>query len=384
LKKEVSVRIRILVLCALGATVLLLSSPAGARPSAPSPPNPVTITVGSQQVELWPYTANDFSGTPSDLISLVFPNTDPRQIRHSLMALDGSRPAFAGLPFAGCVWQDAMGNEQAAWAEAEGWVGGAVQLACVTPGAPLGNPFRVHARFFREGMLTLGAAHLDFLIPGTAEHETLSWDFPRTFVTYDMARTGSLTAPPEFVGLVPAGTFGVVRRPIYDALVNGGAGGLLAFFGLALPTTGDVPIPADGAASILAPNIPFQPKQAETQAELNVVYGIDVPKPFCAGPTDFVHLAGPLHLVMTTHTNPSGYYSRTYTVSGLLTVTPLPSGTSVEAVVFEGHSALLTDHKSEVTEIGSQTILSQPIQALLWKLSVGQRDRYSRVVTCGR
>ena len=82
-----------------------------------------------------------------------------------------------------------MGYEQAAYADPEGWVGGAVQLACVQPGAPLGSPFRFHIRLFRSGEHTLGNAHFEFLIPGTAEHEVLSWDLAREFVTYDMGRT---------------------------------------------------------------------------------------------------------------------------------------------------------------------------------------------------
>jgi hypothetical protein len=257
------------------------------------------------------------------------------------MGLDGTRPPFAGLPFASCLWRDAMGNEQAAWAETDGWAGDAVQLACVRDGAPLGDPFRVHVRLFRQGSLTLGAAHLDFLVPGTAEHEVLSWELPRSFVTFDLSRTGLLTASPASVGLISPGTFGVVRRPVFDALVAGGAGGLLAVLGLSAPPSGDVPIPVSGQATVLAAHIVFEPTQAKTHDELEVVYGINVPKPFCAtGPTDFVHLQGPLRLTMTTQMSASGAFSRTYTVSGLLTVTPLPTGTAASAPIFEEHVAL--------------------------------------------
>ena len=366
------------------AAVLLIPRLAGAGTSAPPPPDPVSVLVAGQQIELWPYTANDFSGTPSDPVNLIFPDTDPRELRQALMALDGTRPEFAGLPFAGCLWRDAMGYEQTAWAETEGWAGSAVQLGCVRAGAPLGDPFRVHVRFFRQGTLTLGAAHLDFLIPGTAEHASLGWELPRSFVTYDMARTGLLTAPPTPVGLISPGTFGAVQRPVFDGLVAAGAGDLLALLGLIAPASGDVPIPVSGQATILAAHIVFEPRSAKTRDELEVVYGIDAPKPFCAGPTDFVHLQGPLRLSMTTRTSSSGDFSRTYTVSGVLTVTPLPAGHADSALVVEEHVASLTDRSSEVKQIVSQTILSRPIQALFSALSVGRSDRYSKTVTCGR
>ena len=368
----------------LCAAVLLVPGLAGAGTSAPRPPGTVDVSVAGQQIELWPYTANDFSGTPSDPVNLVFPDTDPRQLRQALMGLDGARPVFAALPFGGCLWRDAMGSEQAAWAEAEGWVGGAVQLACVRAGAPLGDPFRVHVRFFRQGTATLGAAHLEFLIPGTAEHEVISWELPRSFVTYDMSRTGLLTAAPTAVALFAPGTFRVVRRPIFDGLVAGGAGGLLAALGLNAPPSGDVPIPVTGQAAILASHIVFEPEQTKVQDAIEVAYGVNVPKPFCAtGPADFVRLQGPVRFAMTIHTGADGAFSRTYTISGILTVTPLPTGTAVNGLVFEEHVALLTDRSAELKQIVSQTLLGRPIQALFTSLSVGRKDRYTASTTCG-
>jgi hypothetical protein len=115
-----------------------------------------------------------------------------------------------------------------------------------------------------------------------------------------------------------------------------------------------------------------------------VVYGINIPKPFCAtGPTDFVRLQGPLRLAITTRTTASGDFSRTYTISGLLTVTPLPTGAPANGVIFEEHVALLTDRSAEVHQLVSQTLLARPIQALLTSLSVGRNDRYTEALTCG-
>ena len=139
-----------------------------------------------------------------------------------------------------------------------------------------------------------------------------------------------------------------------------------------------------GQATILTSHIVFEPKKATIRDELEVAYGINVPKPFCAtGPTDFVRLQGPLRLVMTTRTTSSGDFARTYTISGLLTVTPLPTGAATSGLVFEEHVALLTDRSAEVTQLVSQTLLSRPIQALLTTLRVGSRDRHTETLTCG-
>ena len=350
------------------------------------------VTAGGASLTLWPYTTSDFE-SPSDPLNLIFPNADPRAIRQELLKLDSSRPPFAAVPGSNCTWTDAMGYEQAAFAEPEGWVGGAVQLACATAGAPLGSPFRFHIRLFRQGGHTLGNAHFEFLIPGTAEHEVLSWDLARELVTFDMGRTGVLTASPSAVGLVPAGSFRTVRRPVYLGLVQAGAGGLLASLGLVLPPSGDVPIPTSGQARVLVGTIDFKPAPAKTTTTTRVTYSIVVPKPFCAtGPSDFVKLEGPRDFSMTVHTNRSGRYDRTYLIGGTLQVTPMaptsatsfvPVGDPVDAFVFEAHRGTLSDGQGEVTERAAQVLLGEPRQSLSWTFAAGSRDYFARQVLCG-
>jgi hypothetical protein len=370
----------------------LAATPGPAAEDPPAPAGLVDVVVGGEALTLWPYTTHDFE-SPSDPVNLVFPNADPRAIRQALLKLDGNRPPFATLPGGSCTWTDAMGGEQAAFAEPEGWVGGAVQLACVTPGAPLGSPFRFHIRLFRDGDDTLGGAHFEFLIPGTAEHEVLSWDLAREFVTFDVARTGVLTAPPSAVGLIPPGTFRTVRRPVYLALLQAGAGPLLASLGLVLPPSGDVPIPTSGQGRVLVSGIDFDPRQSKTTTTTRVAYSIVVPKPFCAtGPTDFVKLEGPVDLSMTVHTNPSGRYDRTYLVGGALKVTPMTptspttfvaAGDPVDAVVFEAHRGTLTDRRGQVDEDAAQILFGDPRQSLSWQLAAGHTDHFARRVLCG-
>jgi len=382
-------------LVVLAVTAANLSSTlAFAAPDRPT--GTIPIPIGSQFVEVWPYTTSDFE-SPSDPVNLVFPGRDPREIRQALLGLNGNRtPSFpAQAPF-DCTWTDAMGYEQAAWADPEGWVGAEVQLACVAAGAPLGNPFRFHVRLFRQGEDTLGNAHFEFLIPGTAEHQVLSWDLARGLVTLDMARTGALTAAPGGVPMIPGGSFRAVRRPVYDALVAGGAIPILAAAGLyptSAPAGTDVPIPTSGTAAVLAATITLAPARSKALTETDVTYDIVAPRPFCAtGPADLVRLQGPLHFALRVVTTPSGKYDRSYTIGGQLTVTPMaprpgggfePVGEPVRAFVHEVHRATLADRRGQVTESVAQVVLGRPVQALAWRFAAGSRDDFDRLLSCG-
>jgi hypothetical protein len=382
-------------LAALAVTATTLM-PTLALADPDRPTDTIAIPIGSQVVEVWPYTTSDFE-RPSDPVNLVFPGSDPREIRQALMALDGNRaPSFPPQAPFNCTWTDAMGYEQAGWAETEGWVGAEIQLACVAAGAPLGNPFRFHIRLFRQGGDTLGNAHFEFLIPGTAEHEVLSWDLARAFVTLDMARTGALIAPPGGVPMIPAGSFRAVRRPVYDGLVAGGAIPILAAAGLyptSVPAGADVPIPTNGAAAVLAAEIIAVPTRSKALAETDVTYDIVIPRPFCStGPFDLVRLQGPIHFGLRTETTPSGQHERTYTLGGHLTVTPMaprpgggfdPVGEPVRAFVQEVHTARLSDRKGQVSESVAQVQLGHPLQVLAWRFAAGSRDGYDRLERCG-
>jgi hypothetical protein len=286
-----------------------------------------------------------------------------------------------------------MGDEHAAWADPAGFVGGAVQLACVSPGAPLGSPFRFHIRLFRSGRNTIGNAHYEFNIPGTAEHEVLSWDLARELSAYDAGRTGGLVDAPSTVAMIPPGTYRTVRRPVYLALAASGAGPLLASLGLVLPPTGDVPIPTSGAARGLVADLRLKPTRSRETTSTHVEYSIVVPKPFCAtGPFDFVKLEGPVDFSLTVETDRSGSYERTYGIAGKLSVTPMtptspttfvPAGDPVEGLVFERHVGRLDDRRGQVTETGAQLLLGEPPQSLRWSLAAGAHDRFARRVLCG-
>ena len=143
-----------------------------------------------------------------------------------------------------------------------------------------------------------------------------------------------------------------------------------------------MPIPTNGAAATFSPIIDWQPVRSDRTTTYRATYSIDAPKPFC-GP-GFVHLAGPLQFKLRVQTNPSGKYLRTYSVFGTLRVTPLsPPGPAVNAIIWEAHRGMLTDHYGEVTEQASQVLLSQPLQFQAWTSGAGQRDFFWKQIGCG-
>jgi hypothetical protein len=387
-------------LTSLWAVAAFAHGPYGGPGDQRPPSGVVRVSAAGERLTLWPYTTSDFE-TPSDPINLVFPNADPREIRQELMKPKGARGPFAAVPGANCQWTDAMGYEQAAWGLPERWVGGAVQLACVPDGAPLGGPFRFHVRLFRAGRHTIANAHYEILIPGTAEHEVLSWDLARNFVANDMGLTGTVVPPPQEVPMIPGPSFRAVRRPVYDALRGPDPvppttlyflGTILGLVPPADPAL-DVPIPTSGKAVALVTAIDFEPVRAHAVTTTQVTYNITVPKPFCAtGSYDFVKLEGPLQFTMSVSTGSSGRYERTYSLGGTLGATPMvptspttfvPVGPKVDASIFEIHSGALDDRHGQVTEKVQQSLLGDPFQTMAWSFAAGDTDRFVRNAVCG-
>ena len=167
---------------------------------------------------------NRLLGRAVDPVNLFFANVDPRAVRQALMALDGGRsPSFPPAPPFDCTWIDAMGYKNELGRD--GGLGRQRDPARLhRPRRALGNPFRFHLRLFRQGNLTVGAAHFELLIPGTAEHEVLGWDFARDFVTFDTLR-GGILASPSPVGLIPAGSFQEMLPGLQFALRRGASPG---------------------------------------------------------------------------------------------------------------------------------------------------------------
>ena len=297
------------------------------------------------------------------------------------------------MPPFNCTWADAMGYEQTGWAETEGWVGSEIQLACIRADAPLGDPFRVHLRLFRQGEHTVGAAHFEVLIPKTAEHQVLSWNFARDFVVFDMLRTGS-TPPPSPIPPLPIvletpGHFRTVLRPVYEGVAaRPGGAGLLASLGLSPDATdaqGNVRIPLDLWVAVLSPDLVYDPLPEAIRTETEVEYDVNAPRPFCSvGDGDFVNLSGSLRFILTVRTDWAGRYIRYYRIDGELAVTPLAPvpGLPSPARIRERHAAVLSNHYGQVYELASQRLFSDPPQSLRWKLSAGVFDTFAINVQC--
>jgi len=375
-------------LCAIPlAAALAAAAPTLTRASEKqhAPQGLVTVEAGSESVTLWPWTASNF-GTPSDPVNLIFlGDADPRQIRQALLDLDGFRGnwGFPNVPPFDCTWSDAIGAPETAWGTPEGWTGSAVGLQCGEYAT-----LRFHLRLFRQGSFTIGGAHFELLIPGTSQHEVLSWELAEALVKADLARAGALRVAPELTPVINAApTWRAIRAPIFNAVPPP----LRAALGL--PTTNqtaDVPIPSDGRASLLTVVQTFEPESSDLHVVFDHPFGQVVPRPFCAsGPGDLIRIQGALRYDHRVQTNPSGRYAVRFTATGTLQVTPIdpvtfmPSGPAVPAVVSETYRFELTDQREQVRLDRQQSILGDPAQLLFEMLDAGHSDRYELALDCG-
>jgi hypothetical protein len=269
------------------------------------------------------------------------------QIRSALLALDGDRSA-AGFPDVypfNATWSEAIGNVQTGYTEDGGWTGSVVQLQ-------LGfyEPIRAHLRLFRGeaadgSLVTLGGAHFEVLIPGTTEHQVLSWEIPQLIVMADLARTGLLGAAPMPTGLInQAPSFREISAQIYNGLPPE----LRALIGGPMDDVTDpVPLVSDGQGTLLmlAGETPA-PLEPDTQT-LSVMFDQFIPMPFCsAGPLDWVHVSGPVMFQRTGAVDAMGEYSYESTYQGHLVIVPVditaappaPAGHPFKAVVHGNQS----------------------------------------------
>ncbi|HSJ62483.1 MAG TPA: hypothetical protein VK922_01135 [Gemmatimonadaceae bacterium] len=362
----------------------LLSAAQAREPEAP----PGVVTIGALQV--WPYTGVNFTGAPQDPINLIFlGNADPRQIRAALVQLDGNRTAFgfpSAFPF-DCTWSDAIGGVQTSYASAEEWVGSAMQLEC----GPYG-PLRFHLRLFRQGDVTLGGVHFELLIPGTADHQVLSWELAEQLVTVDFVRSGLLGAAPASTAPInDAPTFRTIPAPIY----NGVPVPLrVAIAGPVDNVSGPVGIGTDGRATILtlAGSVPLL--AGEDVDDLVITYGQVVPKPFCASSTAaLIRIDGPISLRQRAELTGTGDYTVNFTATGGVSITPIdgatgqPNGAPYRARILERHAGHLGDLVQSAFSLREQIELPPTgvERGLLHEmLQAGNdgRDRYTLTVDC--
>ena len=356
-----------------------------------TPADLTEVSMGSKSVEFWPYTGTNFSGDPQDPVNLIFVgHADPRDIRAALFALGGDRSAF-GLPAQppfNSVWEDAIGDVQTGYDSDNGWTGSAIQLACGGYG-----PIRVHLRLFRMGEWTIANAHFELLIPGTADHQVLSWELAKQFVTIDMIRTGLLdkSVPMMPTGEINQPNFGTIPATIYNLLpveLRGLIGGSLS------DVAADVPIAGDGYATIFNLAVSVERVNGISVQDFTIDYDQVVPKPFCAsGPYDYIKVEGPVHLYQETELIENGKFRMLFRAEGKLMVTPINPmtgeviGSTVSAIVKENHSSSLGDTDCSATSWLYQKLVpaSDPNAGSLFRrLRVGtnRKDSFVEISPC--
>lgn len=316
-------------------------------------PSPiVTVTDDGNSLEFWPWTGNDFSGTQEDPINLVFfGQADPRALRAALLMLDGDRSGI-GLPDAApfnCTWHDVPeGTVQTTFGSTTGWTGGVIQLACGE------YAVRFHLRLFDLGGGTVGGAHFEVQIPGTPEHQVLSWEFAEAIVAFDFSRTELLGAMSQTGAINTPPPFREIPAVIYNGLLGDPNGSqLLALLQYPLSEQGaDFPVPNDGKATVLTldDGVPGEPLVARQRFELE--FDQTIPKPICTGktPFDLLLVQGPLTFTQHVVLAPSGNYLSTFQLRGHLDLTLIdgttgePVGAPYRALINEQHHAILTDN----------------------------------------
>lgn len=363
-------RLALVLLAALGfAACDEVESPLSLEADAPSlsqaagiVPSPlVSVAFGAGPLTLWPYTGTDVAGTASDPINVLFPGRDVRDVRAALLMLDGDRTAFGMPPVApfDCTWGDAIGANQTSYTAEHGWNGSAIQLECGDY-----EPMRFHVRLFDAGAGAVANAHFEVIIPGTNQHEVLSWELAEQLIAVDMIRTGLLdpTAPLGITNQInPAPTYRTINPLIYNGLplaLRGIIGGPLA------DQAAPVPMPSNGRATVV--NLASAPAAIRTVDRFlyTLQFNQIIPKPFCAtGPFDYVRVVGPVEFAQHVVVTGSGNYLSHFQARGTLAVTPVnplsgqPIGETSEARVRANYRNVATDNVTMASNVDMQVLL---------------------------
>lgn len=331
--------------------------------SAP-PQGQVQVNTTGGSLTLWPYAGITLDGHPSspdtlDPVNLLFVgDADPARIRAALLSLNGDRTAFGfppAYPF-NALWSDAIGDVQATYAGDGGWTGSVIQLQLGTY-----DPVRFHLRLFRttspfgsSGTWTVGAAHFELRIPGTADHQVLSWERAEEMVMVDLMRSGLLDPanPVEASDPInPAPGFRTIPSVLYNQLPPD----LVAYIqGPPQPVSSDVPIKTDGRATILhLANHVAATAGTQTQ-QLSFQYEQVIPKPFCSdGPGDGLLVTGPVSITGTHTIGADGSYSYQSSTTGRLMATPMDLSTNPPQPVGEPFPVQIEDRQSGA--LGTET-----------------------------
>ena len=370
-----------------GSPASLAGPPEGRHAVLPASPL-ASIPVDGGSARILPYFTDDLV-TLQDPVNLVFTGAaDPRDIRSALLGLSGARgaPFPPVFPFT-CTWSDAIGGLMAGYGEREGWGGTAIQLQCGSYG-----PIRFHLRLVKLGGFTVGNAHFELLIPGTTDHQVLSWELAEQLVTYDLARTGLLGAAPSPTATITAApAHRAVPAVIYNLLP---AGLRLLIGGPAGNVSADVGIANDGHATgfFLAARAPaIAPVTSQREV---IQFDQLVPKPFCsAGPFDYLLVQGPVTLEQDVRTGTDGEVRMSFRAHGSLEALPIDAATGIpqaqafRAEVSEWQDSRAGDDGGQVSGKQAQRLLPSASDGagsltIMLKVAPGRDPSFVRTVDC--
>jgi hypothetical protein len=212
---------------------------------------------------------------------------------------------------------------------------------------------------FDLGGVTVGNVHFEVVIPGTADHQVLSWELAEQLVTYDLARTGLLTAAPVATSQIsPAPTHRAIPAVIYNGLPPE-LRGLIG--GPPVPAS-DVGIANDGRATVFQLDGTAPPAAPHTTQRFTINYDQVIPKPFCAsGPMDLVRVRGPVTLEQ--EVDATGEYRMRFQGRGDLSVvsidlsTGAPTGQPLQATVSESQRTRADEAGGEIQGAVQQLLL---------------------------
>lgn len=373
--------------CGDHAGLSTASTPAARQAVLPSS-TLVTIVAGSRSAAILPYLTDDLSAE-RDPVNLIFSgDADPRAIRNALLGLDGNRgaPFPPVFPFT-CTWSDAIGGLMAGYGEHAGWEGAATQLQCGTYG-----PIRFHLRLVKLGGFTIGNAHFEVLIPGTTDHQVLSWELAEQLLTYDLSRTGLLGTAPTATAAITAAP---VHRAIPAVIYNGLPADLrLVIGGPAGDVASDVGVANDGHATVLVLAGLAADAAQRTGQRLTIQFNQLVPKPFCAtGPLDYLLVQGPVLLEQEVETLANGVLRQTFRANGTLLATPidpltgLPEGEAYTAMVGEWQDSRAGEEGGTLSGMQHQQLLPSGLPGagslvIRFKVASGKDPSFDRTETC--
>lgn len=272
-------------------------------------------------------------------------------------ALRGTGLPIAVPPFT-LTWKDCIGDVQSGYADEFGWTGGVVQVGLGDYESP-----RFHMRLFKVGNWTVANAHFEILIPGTADHQVLSWELAEQLVIADIMRTGLLD---PVTPVIPAGTINDAPfRTIPAVIYNGLPVELRQLIGGPMgDVTDDVGIMTDGQALIL--NLASKTPWVYDRQDLDFVihYTQTIPKPFCSsGPYDYVHVTGPVNMKQISIITATGNYRFGFVATGSLEVVPInpmtgePMGEPLSAHILEHHAGHLNSNGFSNSSLTYQKLL---------------------------